>query len=88
MNDELVRVLMRLAQAQGLISKSLHTAEREKHAHSGCRHRKRISAPQLRGVSRETLLRKNISRQRLKWSHWGKADTEQAVRHPIYEYAT
>ena len=41
-----------------------------------------------RGVSRETLLRKNISRQRLKWSHWGKADTEQAVRHPIYEYAT
>ena len=26
--------------------------------HSGCRHRKRISAPQLRGVSRETLLRK------------------------------
>jgi hypothetical protein len=58
MNDELVRVLMRLAQAQGLISKSLHTAEREKHAHSGCRHRKRISAPQLRGVSRETLLRK------------------------------
>jgi len=52
MNDE----LMRLALAQGLISKSLHTAERENHAHSGCRNRKRISAPQLRGVSRETLL--------------------------------
>jgi hypothetical protein len=57
MNDE----LMRLALAQGLISKSLHTAEREKHAHSGCRHRKRISAPQLRGVSRETLLSEKYS---------------------------
>jgi hypothetical protein len=79
---------MRLAQAQGLISKSLHTAERAKHAHSGCRHRKRISAPQLRGVSRETLLRKKYFAAKAEMVRFGESDTEQAARHPIYEYAT
>ena len=34
---------------------------------------------QLRGVSRETLLRKKMSRRRLKCPLWGQADTEQAM---------
>lgn len=41
-----------------------------------------------RGVSRETLLRKKYFAAKAEMVALGKADTEQAARHPIYEYAT
>ena len=41
-----------------------------------------------RGVSRETLLRKKYFAAKAEMVRFGESDTEQAARHPIYEYAT